>query len=542
VGAFLNPEKRIQLSNRILSIFPFFLLMVPLALYSWQVFQYAVNVPFWDDYSILSFVNQFLEVETVGERLKLLFAQHNEHRLVFDRIVFLVQYFRWLIIFGDLGWILAVILLVYGVKKVFHLPWLYTVPVPYILLTVTHWEAMFFATPSLQFYFSMLFSIGLFLCLSLGKYAHSAILFPVILFTSGSGIVLHPLGNAFLFLRKRWKGLLLYLVSSTVFTLAYLFRYQSNPYHPTVSGSLMELETAITYFFVFLGSAMQSIETALCVGLLSSVLLVAIVVQPGVHGFLRLMAGFILLTAATGALTRSGFGLDQALASRYTTYSLLSWACIYLWLITSVKTSVLANRVLLVGLALGMVCFFGMLLKVELTHQFAQTKAERINGLALFVSGDPSKLSYPNPARPAQVLSTAEELGVFDPRDGVTRSRPIELEPSTIRSSAVFKGFVDEYDGSCISGWALIPKASAMESRISIMLTDGDKTLKLGTFRQKRPDVSEAFDLQFRYDFSGYKAFIATYEIPPGIYKIGILVESGDEKALEWEELEYSAP
>jgi hypothetical protein len=55
-------------------------------------FKYTVNVPINDDYDVLDKFNKMVSSDSIIEQIKLLFAQHNEHRIVYDRIWFLISY------------------------------------------------------------------------------------------------------------------------------------------------------------------------------------------------------------------------------------------------------------------------------------------------------------------------------------------------------------------------------------------------------------------------------------------------------------------
>ena len=149
------------------------LFVLPFVVYVYYACSFSVNVPFWDDYgAVLAFMNNFVQAGALDAKLRLLFSQHNEHRLVFNRVVLLAQYFligkidfKSLMIFGDLGWIMTVLVFVFRYKRKFRLPLLHLLPVPYVLLAFVQWENMFFATPSIQFYWFVLFSVVFFFCL-----------------------------------------------------------------------------------------------------------------------------------------------------------------------------------------------------------------------------------------------------------------------------------------------------------------------------------------------------------------------------------------
>ena len=112
----------------------------------------------------------------VEEKISLLFSQHNEHRIVFDRIVFLCHYylfheinFKVYIVFGNLGWILTTVMMVRYVQKNFQLPLTHLLPIPYLLLSFTHLENMFFAMAAIQNYWFVFFAVAFLMCLSMDK-------------------------------------------------------------------------------------------------------------------------------------------------------------------------------------------------------------------------------------------------------------------------------------------------------------------------------------------------------------------------------------
>jgi len=55
-------------------------------------FKYMVNVPINDDYSVLDNFNGLLNADSFLEKAKLFFAQHNEHRILYDKMWFWISY------------------------------------------------------------------------------------------------------------------------------------------------------------------------------------------------------------------------------------------------------------------------------------------------------------------------------------------------------------------------------------------------------------------------------------------------------------------
>jgi hypothetical protein len=128
------------------------------------------------------------------------------------------------------------------------------------------------------------------------------------------------------------------------------------------------------------------------------------------------LVAYCLLTAALAALTRSGFGVEQALSSRYTIYSLLFWCGLY---VLALSSSDSPHRVAPIGLVLSVLLFFGTLYRYEQTNFFDDFKQAKVAGLTAFAAGDASQLSYPVPEAAAQILLEADQTGVFHYREAV---------------------------------------------------------------------------------------------------------------------------
>ena len=61
---------------------------IPAIYYLWHVFAYSENIPAWDDYhSVFVFINDFITSSDFRSRFDLIISQHNEHRIIVNRIV-----------------------------------------------------------------------------------------------------------------------------------------------------------------------------------------------------------------------------------------------------------------------------------------------------------------------------------------------------------------------------------------------------------------------------------------------------------------------
>ncbi len=411
--------KKLSIS-KISMFIPWALFVIPFAVYFYIVFRYSLNIPIADDYdAALDFLNKFIQVQTLTEKITLLFSQHNEHRIVSTRIAFLIQYylfqeinFKLSIVVGNIGWIFTVLTLVAYFQRSFNLSIDYLLPIPYLLLSFTHWEIML-TSVALPNYWVLFMSILFLICLTSNRLFFVCMLFPITLFTFGSGVVLYPLGNLFFVIQKKWKSLVIFFVISTICMLIYFFGYHKPTYHPSIIEALINPLRTIAYFFAFLGNITQLKSLAISIGFIACLLSAYFVVKRRDDWFLHLVIGFVVINGLVAALTRSGFGVNQALSSRYSTYSLLAWVCIYIFTITSFAKINFAHKVVSVAI-IGTVLFWGRIAVVyELNHFLTNKRNERVNSFLGFRKENKNSLGQGDQDRGAKILISAEQLHIY---------------------------------------------------------------------------------------------------------------------------------
>jgi hypothetical protein len=413
-------------------------LALPFIAYGWSILKYAANIPYEDDFDVaLLFTKKFIHARTAEERVSLIFAQHNEHRIVFDHLVFLGNFyvfheinFRFCIILGNLGWVLTVGMLTMIFHSIFRLTLLQLLPVPFCLLSFAHATNMFWAMASLQNYWFILFSVAFLYCLSRTKFLGLSALFTVALFSSGGGVVLYLLGNLFLAARKRWKLALTFFGLSTICIFVYFQNYITPRHHPKLSEAVLHPFRTMTYLFVYMGNIWPpnpyhlvalpllnlTVIASFVTGLTICVLSIYIIVRRRRDDFLLLTLSFVMLIAITSASTRSGFGINYALSSKYSMYPLLALTCIYVYASTSERLA--AQTTVLVALALCAVVYWGTISAVYGKH-FSDTRDNRIAIIEAFRNGDKDKLLklyHPSAEQAAKILLTAERQRIYDYR------------------------------------------------------------------------------------------------------------------------------
>lgn len=75
-------------TNRVATLFKVILLLSPIFFSLWFVLQHGVNIVFWDEWGVVAFYDEMMRN---GFSFDILFAQHNEHRIFFPRLVFLTS-------------------------------------------------------------------------------------------------------------------------------------------------------------------------------------------------------------------------------------------------------------------------------------------------------------------------------------------------------------------------------------------------------------------------------------------------------------------
>jgi hypothetical protein len=409
--------------------------VLPFINYGLHIFLYAVNIPYWDDYDgVLDFMIRFVQSQGLAEKIVLLFSQHNEHRIVFERLVFLGNYylfhevnFKSYIVFGNLGWIFTTVLLVVYFREKFHLSLAHLLPIPYLLLSFIHWENMFFAMAAIPIYWFVFFSVAFLIYLSKDNRLLFCALFLLALFTFGGGVGLYPLGNLFLALRKKWRSFALFFVLSTSCMVFYFYHYQQPSQHPNILEAAFTPLRSMAYFFSFFGNLLPTYggvpflhDISLFLGFALFLLSVAFVIKRDDDHLLPLTIGFITLTALTATLARSGLGVWQAASSRYSVFPLLALVCIYILIITALPKGTIAHKIIFVSAVLCAISFWGTSVAFNTyIHRFVKMRDERIISIAAFSNGDQGGLLYPDKDRAAQILLTAEQQHIYNYREQV---------------------------------------------------------------------------------------------------------------------------
>lgn len=333
------------------------------------------GIPYWDMYDgALAFFARF----TNGDWSSL-WQAHNEHRIVLTKLLFLIDLnlqdgttrFLWLVNLALAG-LIALVLVAFlrEVPQGRAFAWL-----PAFLVAVSFSELqkenLYWSFQS-QFFLAYLLPLAaLYLALlsvtrpdrSTNYFAASTGLGILSVGTMANGVFALPVLTVYALLtRMSWQRVALLVGLSIVGFVVYFHGMPDNADAPSVLQVLQEKPSRfVRYMLTYLGGPFGKTGKVLAAvaGLALVVLAVkaawkhiprgrASAVEIALLGFM----GYILLTALVTAIGRVGFGVGQALSSRYTTPNIMNWCMLLMlylpWLAATPERLVKTTRALLV--------------------------------------------------------------------------------------------------------------------------------------------------------------------------------------------------
>jgi hypothetical protein len=219
------------------------IVLLPALVYFGYWWYYGQNLPHWDDYAILKFVDSFwFGSPTWAEKLQLIFSQHNEHRIVYTRLVALASMlllghvnFKFIMLAGSIS--LFIILFVFHqFFKKWDIAPIYLLPISLVLFQLGHWENSFWGMAAVQN-----FSVVAFCTVAIYQLSENKIPWfwlPLAAFTSGNASVLLPIiGSLLLIMQGQRRQMYKFAGLSAFVLLAYFVFYIKPPDSQAINAS-----------------------------------------------------------------------------------------------------------------------------------------------------------------------------------------------------------------------------------------------------------------------------------------------------------------
>ncbi len=332
--------------------------LLPGAIMLGLIAHYGVNVPFWDEWSLISF---FQKAHDHALTFRDFLIQNNEHRIVFSKLIFLTLYrfglwtpraamfsSLFLVVFTCVGlqWLLWQTLRGSASRTLINGSFFLTGLLLFSPCQFENW-LWGYQLPCFLLNFTLIGGVVV-MCLRLPlavQFLLAATCAIIATFSAGNGMLLWPLLWSINFLRPKNKTRLEFFIWSGAWLLLavcavgfYFYDYRKPTWHPPLAASHKFFDY-VSYLLTFLGSALgrhgdtASLASVIAVGAILVAIFALSLIALGRrwnHDMLRAraapwiaIAGFALLSACMACITRIGFGPTQALSSRYTTFSLL---------------------------------------------------------------------------------------------------------------------------------------------------------------------------------------------------------------------------
>ncbi|MCL1469737.1 hypothetical protein [Argonema antarcticum] len=560
-----------QKKHKLVEVLFFLLSILPAVFLAKLIIKYSVNVPFWDQWGIARYINQYF---TSNLSFTDLLAQHNESRIFFPRIIFisLAYLTRWDVRYEMLLMFLIACLISFNIYRLnrltvgglpikgilifFILNLLIFSPVQYENWLWGFQNVMFIPmlciTSCILVAYSQLSSKAKFLiCICLStvstfSFANGllcwVVVFPVLALNTWKDL-------------KKDKWLFIgWIIGFTSNIVMDFYNYEKPAYHPGILDGKVRLTEMMDYFFCFFGSPFSSdnLNTAKNVGIVLVVIFIAVciyllkfkkdfILWHRMSGWLAI-AAYAVISGLITTLGRAGFGVGQSMAPRYTTFSLyLAMSLIPMIAIIIdrvIKKGYLSKNkrfIITVTLLLGTyLLFLHTLSAMNAVEKMRNWRIDRLQGKSclLFINIVQEKECLatkvnPKIARVKFLANSLNRLGFLKP--GLVSSSQIkEIQETKL-------GNIDNYgygwfdgiakvgsDQYVASGWARLPDRE--EPADSVVLTYenakyNDTVFALAYTRTKREDVAK-ITKKDGYFMSGWQKSFSVSKLPKGQVKI----------------------
>ncbi|MFN8356243.1 MAG: hypothetical protein U0Y10_17430 [Spirosomataceae bacterium] len=334
------------------------LVLLPIVVYGYWLATYAVNIPLFDDHAFKNFLLKWNENLSFFERIRLIFSQHNEHRVAFTRLIILTIYgltgqlnyvaMMWvgnLLVLGIYVLLVRMVVSVAATTNRKSFDWTNTwlaLPIAFGLFTLQFHENTFWGMASLQNFGVVFWAILTFYAIARQNFWLGVLLGFCATFTSGNGFLVLGIVGLYLLSVRDYSKFIVWLGFTSVLLVLYFVGYQRPPGNPTEVnlhqfGLFLQGLAVLSgaFFDVMIHSPLQQRINLAMLGGVAILSLTAIVLGRYVVNWIRhqkltwgesmavMTVLFVLGTAALTVWGRLGFGMGLLLTSRYKIYSVV---------------------------------------------------------------------------------------------------------------------------------------------------------------------------------------------------------------------------
>jgi hypothetical protein len=313
---------------------------IPILVTALLIFRYGVNVPTFDQWELISYL-QKMDSNSLG--FSDVFAQHNEHRIFFPRLIMLAlaEVTSWNIkiemIISLIIQVTSFVLIWKAVARTFEgrKAQVVTLLASICMFNPMQWENWLWGW-QIQWYTTILgMIVALYFCAYRPlkrRYANHVLSVGGAVFATFSlagGMAVWPLLLAMLAIRRQTKSFLVYSSAFAVSLIAYANNYHSVMGHTPLRAMFTHQLEFFRYVTLYLGGAFTNDDQlAPILGAFSIAVFLVLSIKVILNRqekfyFWIGTASFVLINAIITGSGRFLLGPEQALASRYTSFSLI---------------------------------------------------------------------------------------------------------------------------------------------------------------------------------------------------------------------------
>ena len=544
--------------------------LIPVLLVFWFMNAFYVNVPYWDEWSLVPF---FETIANGSVNFEDFFTQHNEHRILFPRIIFAALSFAsnlnlYLHIFFSLFIVVITFLSIHkltvidrikGEKKFLYI--LFNVLSCFLLFSLIQYENWLWGFQVAWFLINACVVISVLIIVAARNLSAnirlllSGLCCIVASFSSAHGLlswlalipsVLSLEGNT----NRRIARLGVWITLFMVCFVIYTYGYQKPGHHPDTLFFLKNPLISGRYLLTIIGYPLgKTLFLSQAIGflILLSFLFFNLYCLKNYKSKLTLHAipwlsigWFAALFAAMTTVGRSGFGVEQAMASRYTSVLiLLSVSILQLYRlflshhhIENTKNNKLYSRIIPIFLISIFVTFFlstnihaiSEAKQISVSRRFGKTCLELVEFLDKSIdnaSNNCINYIYPNTEHLKDYANKLEEIGFREfPENIVFQEQTLETH-GYIDITGKTKSIMELYKSDTLqmAGWAILPKRTQQPKLVFISYDDEHSFFAYAIIKLDRPDVEKALKSSL-YRKSGWETSVPLKNIPLGEHTI----------------------
>ncbi|MCO6161762.1 hypothetical protein [Flavobacterium sp. NRK F7] len=541
--------------------FSFAILLIVYFFYSF--FRVTSDIPINDDYAVLENFTDIINSNSSFEKIKLIFKQHNEHRILYDKLWFFIDYklfnqlnFNHLSFIGNLSLVGIFIFFFYKFKNKTTNSF-FLLPVAVLIFNFSFYENITFSMAALSNFTVVLFSllsIHFITKFELNKrdFGLSVLFLILAIFTQGAGIFLILITISILIYKKEKKYLYQLLIISFALILLYFFDYHKPFNSPEILETLRNYKfRSFLFSFSFLGNILskyliftndtnESLMLSTGVGFLFFIFYIYTIkikyYKKNLFVF-SVMTLIILISFVTG-VTRSQLGIDMSIASRYRINSSIFLICVLIFFNENVSRKKKYLNGILLLCSVGY--YFGINLPQREYLEFR--KKQNYFGVMFYQNGNYNYLNGFEQEYYDKVLVKAKESQTYflptinKVNNELKFSKRVEINPDSYQNKSIMSNIdkIEKLKNSIyIEGWAFIDSLETNDQKVFLAVEDTIQKKKIFFEAQKvkRYDLNPYFNKN-NLEYSGFIFRIKDEDLPNAYKKLYLLIENNSIKRI----------